>query len=90
MTRDKLLEAAIAELATWRTDKTNTAETIALKVYEPLLKGNVSKAEAAEQLARIIDDSPADADFGSKLPKYLVDAIKHVTRETPAENSGEE
>ena len=78
-TREQIIAAATAEVAEWQGDDTKGVDDIAVSIYMPLYKNQVSKAQVAEQLAKIIDDLPADVDFAAKLPAYLVDAINYVT-----------
>ena len=53
---------------------------IAVSVYSPMFNKEVSKAQVAEQLARIIKDLPEDAQtFRARLPDYLAAAIDHAT-----------
>jgi putative ATP-dependent endonuclease of OLD family len=52
-TRAQIMAAANTEVAAWQADNALTAADIAIKIYEPLYNEDASKAEAAEQLARI-------------------------------------
>lgn len=89
---------AQAEVAGWQADNTKSADDIAVLIFEPLYKKQVSKTMVAEQLAAIVDASPdSPADFRVKLPTYIVNAIEHVTgsdgaeapvEEPPAPNAG--
>jgi len=79
LSQDQIIVAARAEITAWQADATKTADDIAVRIYEPLYKRQVSKAQVAEQLAKIIDELPADPEFATKLPAYLVSAITHVT-----------
>lgn len=80
MTREQISAAAIAEVTAWQSDATRTAEDNAVAIYTPLYKRQVSKAETAEQLAKIIDELPIDPDFAAKIPPYLVAATNYVTQ----------
>jgi putative ATP-dependent endonuclease of OLD family len=80
MTHEQISAAAIAEVTAWQADATKTADEIAVSIYAPLYKRQVSKAETAEQLAKILDELPVDPDFAAKLPPYIVAAIDHVTQ----------
>ena len=80
-TRDQIAAEAKAEVESWQADGTNTADYIAVAIFKPLYKGQVSKAMVAEQLAALIDRLPDNAaTFGAKLPAYVVNAIEHVTK----------
>jgi putative ATP-dependent endonuclease of OLD family len=79
-TRDEIVTAASAQVDEWQRDASKSADDIAVSIYEPLYKHQVSKAQVAEQLAKIIDDLPADPRFADKLPPYLVNAIIYVTQ----------
>lgn len=79
LSREQIVVAARAEVTAWQADAMKTADDIAVRIYEPLHKRQVSKAQVAEQLAKIIDELPADPQFANKLPAYLVSAITHVT-----------
>jgi putative ATP-dependent endonuclease of OLD family len=62
-------------------------EYLACKVYEPLAKGNVSKAIVAQHLAALLE-SDGNASARDSVPKYIREAIEYVTRtDTPAEPS---
>ena len=83
-TRLEILLEANTEVRAWQADDTKTADDIAVLIYSPLHKRQVSKAVVAEQLAALIGELPDDAAaFRSKLPAYLVAAIDYVT-EPPA------
>ncbi|MBD0384845.1 ATP-dependent nuclease [Paenibacillus sedimenti] len=68
-------------------DASLAPDQLAYQIYDPLLKGEISKAAVAQQLAKILIDNPLNL---SKLVKsdsnlaYLIKAIYHVT-----ENEGE-
>jgi putative ATP-dependent endonuclease of OLD family len=71
---------ARAEVEAWRTGDAKTADQIAVDIFTPLFKKQVSKAMVAEQLAALIDALPdAPAALRAKLPAYIVNAIDHVT-----------
>jgi putative ATP-dependent endonuclease of OLD family len=79
-TRDQILADATAEVTEWQADAALNADSIAAKIYEPLHKNAVSKAEVAEQLAKLIDELQDDAAaFRAKVPAYLVEAIDYAT-----------
>jgi putative ATP-dependent endonuclease of OLD family len=79
--RDDAIKTAKAEAKGWQADKGKTPDQIAVQIYEPLYKGQVSKAIVAERLAKLIDELQDDAPtFKSRLPDYLVWAIEHVTQ----------
>lgn len=72
------LETAAQEFDTQA--KVLNARHLAAFVYRPLFKKQASKAETAQQLAALLSSSGLTADqLRAKLPKYLVDAIEHVT-----------
>ena len=57
-----------------------SADEVATNIYTPLKKKGVSKAQVAEQLARLIEELPDDAaTFRAKIPDYLARAIDHAT-----------
>lgn len=71
---------AATEVATWRAAMNSTDDTVAVEIYKPLYKKAVSKAQVAEQLAKLIEELPDDAvAFRASLPAYLADAIDHAT-----------
>jgi putative ATP-dependent endonuclease of OLD family len=79
-TRQQIVADALAELNRWRALPNQTADDIAVRIFEPLYKNRVSKAEVAEQLASLIDGLADDtATFRGKLPGYIVNAIDHAT-----------
>ena len=79
-TRTQIAEEASAEVHAWQAEEGRTAEDIAVLIFTPLHKRQVSKAVVAEQLAALIEKMPDDADaFRAKLPLYLVAAIEYVT-----------
>lgn len=79
-TRDQILVDAAAEVTAWQADAALNADAIAAKIYEPLHKNAVSKAEVAEQLAKLIDELQDDAaTFRAKVPAYLIEAIDYAT-----------
>lgn len=79
-TRAEIIEEAREEVEAWQADEARTAEDIAVLIFTPLHKKQVSKAVVAEQLAELIEALPDGAAvFRAKLPAYLVDAIEYVT-----------
>ena len=83
-TRTQIAEEASTEVREWQADDERTADDIAVLIFTPLHKKQVSKAVVAEQLAALIEDLPDDpALFKEKLPAYLVATIEYVTA-TPA------
>ena len=78
-TREQLKADAVADVEGWQAEGQSASE-IAVVIYWDLYKRNVSKAEVAEQLARLIDELDDDvATFRSKLPAYLIAAIDFAT-----------
>ena len=60
-------------------------EYLACKVYEPLAKGNVSKAIVAQHLAALFE-SDGNASARDLIPEYIREAIEYVTgTDAPAE-----
>ena len=85
----KIKADAAAEVTAWQADASKAADAVALEIYTPLKKKSVSKAQVAEQLAKLIDELPdAPATFRAKLPIYLADAIDHVTGILPPNDGG--
>jgi len=83
-TTQQIKDDAAAQVTTWRGEVGNTAETVAVHIYEPMHRKNVSKAEVAEQLAKLIEESPDNAaTFRAKLPANLVAALEYVTSPLP-------
>lgn len=90
-TRVQITEDAKAEVEAWQSDGAKTADDIAVLIFTPLHKKQVSKAVVAEQLAALIEDLPDDdATFRAKLPAYLVTAIDYVTKAPHAATDGEQ
>ena len=84
ISRAQIIEEARAEVEEWQADEARDADDIAVLIFAPLHKKQVSKAVVAEQLAALIEELPDDATtFRAKLPAYLVTAIEYVTT-TPA------
>jgi putative ATP-dependent endonuclease of OLD family len=86
---DKVKADASAQVAAWQADAAKSIDDVALEIYTPLKKRSVSKAQVAEQLAKLIGDLPDDAaTFRAKVPLYLVNAVEYVTDKLPhvAEN----
>jgi len=83
-TTQQIRDDATAQVTTWRGEAASTAETVAVRIYEPMHRKNVSKAEVAEQLAKLIEESPDNAaTFRAKLPANLVAALEYVTSPLP-------
>jgi len=64
---------------------TSTTEELASKVYARFKRDGISKAISAQYLASILDKAVeagdlAAQDLESMLPRYLVEAIEHVTK----------
>lgn len=87
----QILRAAFREHDAWIAAG-DTGEAIAVRVYEPLLKSRASKAEAAQQLARLLRGLARRPNFvlEPRLPPYLVAAIRYASRndEAPATAPG--
>jgi putative ATP-dependent endonuclease of the OLD family len=76
-------EAAV-EITAWQVGAAKSPDEVATEIYTPLKKRTVSKAQVAEQLARLIEELPDDAaTFRTKVPKYLTDAIDYATGVIP-------
>lgn len=83
-TAQQIKDDAAKQVATWREEADSTDAAVAVRIYEPMLKKSVSKAQVAEQMAKLIDELPDDAAiFRRKLPSYLVEAVDYVTSATP-------
>ena len=79
-TRTQVANEAMTEVREWQADERRTAEDIAVLIFTPLHKKQVSKAVVAEQLAALIEELPdGPAAFKAKLPPNLVNAIEYVT-----------
>jgi putative ATP-dependent endonuclease of OLD family len=79
-TRAQIVEEANAEVRAWQADDARTADDIAVLIFTPLHKRQVSKAVVAEQLVALVEELPDDAAaFRANLPAYLVAAIDYVT-----------
>ncbi len=75
--REAVKSAAVEEFSGWGP---LSNDDLALKVYGHMLEKRTSKAIVAQELAAIILGSPDDAaTLVGKVPKYLWDAICHVT-----------
>jgi putative ATP-dependent endonuclease of OLD family len=71
---------AQAEVTALQADDSKSVDDVAVFIFEPLFKKQVSKAMVAEQLAALIDALPdTPTEFRAKLPPYIVNAIDHVT-----------
>ncbi|MDD9997283.1 MAG: AAA family ATPase [Rhodospirillaceae bacterium] len=79
-TRDQVAQAAQQEVQTWQAEPDANRDQIALRIFEPVHRRQVSKTEVAEQLGFLIErlDITPD-DFRTRLPSYLALAIDHVT-----------
>lgn len=76
----KIKADADSEVGEWQLELGATADGVAVKIYEPLKKRAVSKAQVAEQLAKLIMELPDDSQtFRSKLPPYICNAIDYAT-----------
>ncbi len=79
-TSDEIAAEAKTEVEAWQADETKTVDDVAVCIFEPLHKNQVSKTVVAEQLAALIDGLPdGSGDFKDKLPAYVVGAIEYVT-----------
>ncbi|TAK52672.1 MAG: ATP-dependent endonuclease [Betaproteobacteria bacterium] len=90
-TCDEIVAEANAEVEAWQADATKSADDIAVCIFEPLHKHQVSKTIVAEQLAALIDelrDTPEE--FKARLPAYVVSAIEHATNSHEAAASEEQ
>lgn len=75
----KIVQSADAAYEAWARAGLSAAE-IAVKIYQPVINKEASKAEVAEQLAAILrkrSDTPEE--MRDRLPPYLVKAIDYVT-----------
>lgn len=84
LTRDQVAQAAQQEIETWQAEPDANDDEIALRIFEPLHRKQVSKTEVAEQLGYLIgrlDIAPGV--FRARLPSYLACAIDHVTSGQP-------
>ena len=73
-------------------DEEMTAEERASNIYAPLAKGSVSKSVTAQYLVRVLSrtgrqHTRAPEVWKTVLPVYIVEAIEHVTADTPAVNA---
>jgi putative ATP-dependent endonuclease of OLD family len=74
--REEIMAAAAAKVAALQAEG-KTPNEVAAYIFANLGK---SKAETAEQLAKLIEESPDTAEvFRAKLPLYLVQAIDYAT-----------
>lgn len=88
-TPQQIAEHAQQEVEAWQAEGDKSADDIAVLIFEPLHKRQVSKTVVAEQLAALIDALPDAPDaFRAKLPGYLACAIDYVT--APPETDGPE
>lgn len=87
--RAQVIANADAELVEWRREDRNPIG-IAVRVFEPIEKRQVSKAETAEQLAGLIDALEVLPEaFRAMCPSYLVAAIDYVTGVPAREDEGQ-
>ena len=83
-TRDQIMANAQEEVEAWRTDRQLSTDDVALRIFEPLHKRQVSKTEVAEQLSVVIADLEIEPnEFRARIPAYLARAIEHVTAGQP-------
>ncbi|UYV12358.1 MAG: AAA family ATPase [Phycisphaera sp.] len=84
----QILRAAFREHAAW-VAAGDTGEVIAVRVYAPLLNSRASKAEAAQQLARLLRRLARRRllDLEPRLPPYLVAAIRYASRNDEVANT---
>ena len=83
-TRDQIAQNAHAQVETWHDDPQMSADDVAVRIFEPLYKRQVSKAVVAEQLSALIallEHGPEE--FRARIPAYLAGAIDHVTGGQP-------
>jgi putative ATP-dependent endonuclease of OLD family len=74
---EKIRAEAIAEIASWGA---LSADQKAVKIYRNILEERISKPMVSQQLARLLRSLPGGAeDLKTRLPGYLIEAIKHVT-----------
>lgn len=75
----QIVEKADLELEAWKAAG-ESVEKIAARIYLPMKKSSVSKAQVAEQLAGLLESDGAlvGEALEALLPAYLVDAIKYV------------
>lgn len=89
LTRDQIAQVAQDEIETLQAEPDANDDEIALRIYEPLQKKQVSKTEVAEQLSFLIGCLEIAPDvFRARLPSYLACAIDHVTSGQPATVDG--
>ena len=76
----RIMKETATEYAGWKADASKTTDDIATSIFAPLFKKAVSKAQTAEQLAKLIRNLTDDEwTFRAKLPTYLVQAIDYAT-----------
>jgi putative ATP-dependent endonuclease of the OLD family len=86
----EIAEEARKVIEALQADEANSADSIAVQIFEPVHKKQVSKTEVAEQLAALIGKHPDNAaEFRAKLPAYLVTAIDYVTGTEEVATEGE-
>ena len=82
LTRYQITQAAQEEVDDWQAGPDTTDDEVALRIFEPVHKKQVSKTEVAEQLSYLIDRLDVAPDmFRVRLPSYLARAIDHVTND---------
>ena len=71
-TVEQIKTEAAAEVTAWQGATDQSPDGVATEIYTPLKKRAVSKAQVAEQLAKLIEDLPDNpATFRTKIPTYL-------------------
>lgn len=89
-TVEQIKTEAAAEVTAWQGATDQSPDGVATEIYTPLKKRAVSKAQVAEQLAKLIEDLPDNpATFRTKIPTYLTHAIDHATGVIVANQEGE-
>jgi putative ATP-dependent endonuclease of OLD family len=88
-TKAEITAEAKTEIEALQANPTKSADDVALVIFEPIHKKQVSKTEVAEQLSALIEQLPDNADaFKQKLPPYIVSAIEYVTSPLQAPPDG--
>lgn len=78
---EKVKQRAIEDLVKWM-EESKDLEDLSFKVYKPLYEKKVSKAEAAQFLAPLVEealDGNSSAENELYFPSYLIEAIKYAT-----------
>lgn len=79
-TATEIAVEAKAEVEALQAGGAKSADDIAVAIFEPVYKKQVSKTMVAEQLSALIDALPDTPDgFKAKLPAYIAGAIDYVT-----------